>query len=289
MQHGFLVLDKPPDISSAAAVFAVQKLFGKKQKIGHTGTLDPFATGMLILALGEATKLSDYIMGETKEYIFTIAFGSETDTLDLTGTVTASSAYLPSLIECQKILDKFVGKISQTPPQYSALKVAGERAYNLARQGKIAELQARLVDCYALDILSYTEHMLTLKAVVGKGFYIRSLARDLAHALNTFGHVTMLQRTRVGKITTDMMISLAELAEMQHNENALLSLLYVLDDILVHTCSSEEALQIAQGKQLQNRFSLTNIGYLQCNNRLIAIVETTENGKMLKAKRVFNF
>ncbi|WP_309601390.1 tRNA pseudouridine(55) synthase TruB, partial [Sphingomonas sp.] len=215
--NGWIILDKPLGLGSTNAVSAVKRALREagepKTKVGHGGTLDPLATGVLPIALGEATKLAGRMLDATKAYDFTIAFGEQTDTLDLEGQVIATSDVRPTLAEVEAILPRFTGKIEQIPPAYSALKVDGERAYDLARKGVDVELKTRSVTVLELALLSAETDSATLSATVSKGTYIRSLARDIALALGTVGHVTMLRRTKAGPFTLKSAISLDILNE----------------------------------------------------------------------------
>ena len=241
--NGWIILDKPLGLGSTSAVSAVKRALRTggyaKVKVGHGGTLDPLATGVLPIALGEATKLAGRMLDASKEYAFTIAFGTETDTLDAEGTVCARSDVRPTVADAEQVLLKFEGAISQIPPRFSALKLGGERAYDLARRGEEVNLATREVTVHdlALDVTSGPWHAvenITLTAHVSKGTYIRSLARDIALALGTVGHVTMLHRTRAGPFTLESAISLDkldELASARALEDVILPLTAGLDDI----------------------------------------------------------
>ena len=191
--HGWIIIDKPLGLGSTQAVAAVKRALREagepKTKVGHGGTLDPLASGVLPIALGEATKLAGRMLDATKAYDFTIRFGEETDTLDLEGRVIAHSEVRPGAAEVEAILPQFTGGISQVPPAFSALKVDGERAYDLARAGQEVALKERAVEIHSLALLSGTGEEATLSATVSKGTYIRSLARDISRALGTVGHV----------------------------------------------------------------------------------------------------
>ncbi|WP_395331029.1 tRNA pseudouridine(55) synthase TruB [Novosphingobium sp. BL-8H] len=256
--HGWIILDKPLGLGSTQAVAAVKRNlreagYGKKVKVGHGGTLDPLATGILPVALGEATKLTGRMLDASKSYLFTVRFGEETDTLDLEGKVIATSDVRPTLEQVQAVLPRFTGPIAQVPPIYSALKVDGERAYNLARAGHDVELKSRNVTIFELQVLPGTGRgttgggggdarpeatleedatplhhpaggsppragedlaEVTLQAHVSKGTYIRSLARDIAQALGTCGTVTMLRRIQAGPFGLSHAISLDKLNEI---------------------------------------------------------------------------
>jgi len=212
MLHGWIVLDKPVGLGSTTAVSAVKRILRQagepKAKVGHGGTLDPLASGVLPIALGEATKLAGRMLDATKQYDFTVRFGEETDTLDLEGDVMATSAIRPTVKEIAAALPRFTGEIGQIPPAYSALKIEGKPAYARARAGEKLDIKPRRVTVHELKLLSASGDEVTFSATVSKGTYIRSLARDIAHALNTVGHVTKLRRTRAGPFSLETAISL---------------------------------------------------------------------------------
>ena len=257
MLHGWIILDKPLGLGSTTAVSAVKRALREagepKTKVGHGGTLDPLATGVLPIALGEATKLAGRMLDATKAYAFTITFGTQTDTLDLEGQVIATSDVRPSLAEIEAILPRFTGPIEQIPPAYSALKVDGERAYDLARQGIEVELKTRAVTILELALLAADSDSATLSATVSKGTYIRSLARDIALALGTVGHVTMLRRTKAGPFTLESAISLDilnEAAKARALTRTVLPLRAGLDDIPALPVTPDQARLLRQGQML---------------------------------------
>jgi tRNA pseudouridine55 synthase len=224
-----------------------------KFKVGHGGTLDPLATGVLPIAVGEATKLAGRMLDSDKLYDFTIRFGVETDTLDLEGKVLAESEVRPTREQMEAVLPRFTGPISQVPPSYSALKVDGERAYDLARAGEEVVLASRDVTIHALTLGSITEDSATLTAHVSKGTYIRSLARDIARALGTVGHVTMLRRTKAGPFTLAPAISLDLLAQAAKGRTLvdyILPLRAGLDDIPALSLTPDQAGLLRQGRVL---------------------------------------
>lgn len=262
--HGWIILDKPYELGSTQAVGAVKRnlreagLSGRgkdKVKVGHGGTLDPLATGVLPIALGEATKLTGRMLDASKIYRFTIGFGSETDTLDVEGEVVARSAHRPARTDVEAVLPRFVGSIEQIPPAYSALKVDGKRAYDLARGGEAVDLAARSVEIFDLSIVDHTGEAavesVTLTAHVSKGTYIRSLARDVARALDTVGHVTMLRRTQAGPFSLENAISLDKLNEIGQGarlEDIILPLEAGLDDIPALDLDPDQARRLRQGQ-----------------------------------------
>jgi tRNA pseudouridine55 synthase len=282
MPNGWLILDKPRGLGSTQAVAAVKRVLRKagygKVKIGHGGTLDPLAEGVLPSALGEATKLAGRMLDASKTYAFTIAFGEETATLDLEGEVVATSDHRPPLAAVAAICEHFTGEIEQVPPAYSALKVDGRRAYDLARAGEEVELQARKVTIHSLEPLVEAPQppldsafattagrpdpfdpaapleladSVTLVADVSKGTYIRSLARDIAHALGTVGHVAYLRRTKAGPFTETHAISLDMLEEIGNGarlEDHLLPLEAGLDGIPALTLDPESVQAARQGR-----------------------------------------
>jgi tRNA pseudouridine55 synthase len=257
---GWIVIDKPLGLGSTQAVSAVKRALreaGKaKTKVGHGGTLDPLATGVLPIALGEATKLAGRMLDAVKAYDFTVRFGSQTDTLDLEGKEIAASPHRPTLAEVAAALPAFTGPITQVPPAYSALKVDGRRAYDLARAGEEVELKSRAVTIHSLGTVGGEDGPLqeiTLSATVSKGTYIRSLARDIALALGTVGHVIMLRRTRAGPFTLGQAISLdflADCAKSRSLDGALLPLQAGLDDIPAFPVTPEEARLLRFGQRL---------------------------------------
>ena len=263
--NGWIILDKPLGLGSTNAVSAVKRALRvggyPKAKVGHGGTLDPLATGVLPIAIGEATKLAGRMLDASKIYDFTIQFGTETDTLDQEGVVVATSDTRPSQAQIEAVLAQFTGPISQVPPVYSALKVDGQRAYDLARAGVQVELKSRDVVIYDLAVQSSPSpqdgegliDQITLTAHVSKGTYIRSLARDIAQALGTVGHVTMLRRVKAGPFGLDQAISLDildEAAKGQSLGSLVLPLRTALVDIPALALDPGQALALRQGRVL---------------------------------------
>jgi len=208
---GWLVFDKPVGMGSTEAVSKIKWLY-KAEKAGHAGTLDPLASGMLPIALGEATKTVPYVMDGAKIYRFTIAWGEERSTDDLEGEATKNSDLRPSEDAIRALLPKYTGVIMQTPPQFSAIKVGGERAYDIAREGEQVDIPPREVEIARLEIVSMPDASHTVMEVeCGKGTYVRSLARDIGRDLGCFGHISELRRVAVDPFTADDMVTLAEL------------------------------------------------------------------------------
>jgi tRNA pseudouridine55 synthase len=262
--HGWLALDKPPGISSAAAVARVRWLT-KAQKIGHAGTLDPMATGILPIALGEATKTVPYAMQAEKHYICKVMWGTATDTDDREGALLATGGKVPEIGEIDAALPSFLGTILQTPPRYSALKIAGQRAYDLARAGQEVHLAPRAVCVKSIKRLENTHDQLEI--ICGKGTYIRALVRDLALRLGTYAHLVELCRKKVGQFSLDSAISLDALATMTQSAASsradwsssetqpaylpcILPITTVLDDIPALALSADAAQRLRQGQVL---------------------------------------
>lgn len=215
---GWLILDKPLDFGSTEAVSKIKWLF-KAQKAGHAGTLDPLASGMLPIALGEATKTVPYVMEGRKVYEFTVSWGEERSTDDLEGEVTQSSDQRPTREDIEKILPDYLGEISQVPPQFSAIKIDGARAYDLAREGEKVDIPTRQVHVHRLTLTNVTEDTASFEIECGKGTYIRSLARDFGRVLGCYGHVCELRRTSVLPFSEDQMIPLSELVALEQVED----------------------------------------------------------------------
>lgn len=291
--NGWIILDKPLGLSSAQGVAAVKRTLRTAglpiPRIGHGGTLDPLATGVLPIALGEATKLAGRMLDAAKAYDFTVAFGTQTSTLDSEGEVVASSDVRPSPDAIAAILAAFTGPITQVPPQYSALKVDGQRAYALARAGETVELAARQLIIHSLSLTATTASSAAFAAHVSKGTYIRSLARDIAIALGTVGHVTMLRRTKSGPFTLDQAISLDKLAELVHGpqpEQALLPLMTGLDDIPALAITPDEAAALKQGRRLVGHPASNGTHLASLGSVPVALVEAHQGE--VKVLRGFN-
>jgi tRNA pseudouridine55 synthase len=248
---GWIALDKPSGVTSTQAVGRVRWLF-QAQKAGHAGTLDPLATGVLPVAMGEATKTVPFLVDADKTYRFTVAWGSSTASFDAEGAVTATSDVRPLPDDVDDALQAFVGEIMQVPPAFSAIKVDGERAYDLARQGVELELEPRPVTIHSVRVIGApdADHV-QIELVCGKGTYVRALVRDLAHALGACGHVSQLRRTRVGRFDETQAISMESLEDFCHRGAGLEALLPVetaLDDIPALAVTTEDAFRLSQGR-----------------------------------------
>jgi len=321
--HGWLILDKPKGMGSTQGVSTVKRVLRQngyaKTKVGHGGTLDPLAEGVLPIALGEATKLAGRMLDSDKIYAFTIRFGVETDTLDTEGPVIATSDVRPTLADVEAVLPRFIGPIEQVPPAYSALKVGGQRAYDLARSGQAVELKSRSVTIHALTILPGTgrgtseagggapsaapeasvsqqphlplhhpadgppppvgEDFITLTAHVSKGTYIRSLGRDIAHALGTCGHVTYLRRIKAGPFREEQAISLdllEEAAKGRGLEHLLLPLEAGLDDIPALALDQTSAQAVRQGRVLSGMPQSSGLYLAKLGRVPVALMQITD-------------
>jgi len=276
--HGWIVLDKPEGMTSTAAVAAVKRRTGAA-KAGHAGTLDPFATGILPIALGEATKTVSYLQEAEKCYRFTVRWGIATDTDDRDGAVVGETGIRPGRASIEAVLERFIGEIEQVPPAFSAIKIEGRRAYDLARAGKAPEMAARTVwigDLRLIDMPD-ADHAL-FEAVCGKGTYMRALARDIAHALGALGHLVALRRTRVGPFDEKNAISLDELAENMHVAAALTHLLPVetaLDDIPALAVTEMEAGRLRNGQaiSLLRKADLDRIADLENGDTVLTMAD----------------
>ena len=230
--HGWLAVDKPVDVTSTQVVGILKRLYNA-QKAGHGGTLDPLADGILPIAFGEATKTAQWAMDCDKEYVFTIEWGSSTASQDKEGDVVATSDVRPTREQIEAALPAFIGDIEQVPPKYSAIKVQGERAYDLARDGEAFEIPSRQVTVYEAELVEMADaDHATLRVVSGKGFYVRAMARDLAVALGAEGHVSALRRTRVGALDEPASIKLSDLEALSEDKDALVASLKPLETIL---------------------------------------------------------
>jgi tRNA pseudouridine55 synthase len=296
--HGWIVLDKPVGMTSTQAVGAIKRLFSCK-RAGHAGTLDPLASGCLPIALGEATKTVPFVMDGRKTYSFTVRWGEERDTDDADGRVVATSEARPDRAAIEALLPGYTGTISQVPPRYSAIKIDGERAYDLARDGETVDLEARPVEIYRLELVNLpdADHA-EFRAECGKGTYVRSLARDIGRALKCLGHIKALRREAVGSFSQNDMISLEQLTAMCHRAaageaslaDALLPVETALDDIPALAVARADAARLQRGQAvlLRGRDAPIFRGtvYVTVSGQLVALAEV-DRGEIVP-KRVFN-
>jgi tRNA pseudouridine55 synthase len=296
--HGWIVLDKPIGMTSTQAVAAVKRLFSAK-RAGHAGTLDPLASGGLPIALGEATKTVPFVMDGRKRYRFMVRWGEERDTDDTEGRVVKNSDVRPTPEAIRALLPQFTGLIEQTPPRYSAIKVQGERAYDLARDGEIVELAPRPVEIHQLALVEQIDRNLSVfDAECGKGTYVRALARDIGRILGCFGHICALRRTLVGPFGENDMIQLEQLEALCNRAasgegslaDALLPVETALDDIPALAVTRADAARLHRGQTvlLRGRDAPNSSGtvYVTVAGRLLALAEIG-NGELIP-KRVFN-
>jgi tRNA pseudouridine55 synthase len=290
--NGWVILDKPTSISSAHAVAKVKRLL-RPDKIGHAGTLDPLASGILPLALGEATKTVQYMMDTEKSYAFTVTWGQERATDDSAGEVVFESIERPSLQEILSLLPQFTGHISQIPPDYSAIKLDGKRAYAMAREGHKIKIKPREIFIKALEIQDYTPDTTSFICYCGKGTYIRSLARDMGRMLGCYGYISALRRLSTGKFNETHAISLENLADMVHKGNVdfLQPVESALDDILARDIDSTQAMRLKRGQTVYIPDSASgdssSILMLACENGKAVAICKWQAGVM-KPVRVFN-
>lgn len=251
--HGWVCLDKPYEMGSTEAVTRIRRLFDA-QKAGHAGTLDPLASGVLPIALGEATKTVPFMMDARKVYRFTINWGVSTDSIDREGEITGRSDVRPTMEQVRAALPSFVGEIQQVPPAFSAIKVDGQRAYDLAREGVEVELKARAVTIHSAEVTDASDaDYVEIRILTGKGVYVRSLARDLAAALGAEGHVSALRREQVGPFSVENAVTLDSLEEMVHRGAAsegLLPVATALDDIPELAVTDQDAFSLRQGRSI---------------------------------------
>jgi tRNA pseudouridine55 synthase len=296
--HGWVILDKPVGMTSTQAVGAIKRLFQCK-RAGHAGTLDPLASGCLPIALGEATKTVPFVMDGRKVYRFTVRWGEERDTDDADGRVVATSDVRPQRSAIEALVPQYTGTIMQTPPRYSAIKVDGERAYDLARDGEAVDLAARPVEIHRLAVVNIpdADHA-EFEAECGKGTYVRAMARDMGRALGCYGHIAALRRTAVGPFGENDLISLEWLTDLCHRAaageaslaDAILPVETALDDIPALAVSRADAARLQRGQAVLLRGRDAPIfrgtAYVTASGRLLALAEV-DRGEIVP-KRVFN-
>lgn len=289
--NGWLILDKPQGLTSTQAVSRLKRIFNAK-KAGHAGTLDPLASGILPVAFGEATKTVPFVQDGAKAYRFTVKWGEQTDTDDSEGKVTLTSDQRPDAAQITALFPQFTGEIMQTPPAYSAIKVQGERAYDLARDGEAMELAARPVHIHALRLIEATPDSAVIEADCGKGTYVRALARDFGALLGCYGHVTALRRTRVGPFTEVDTITIEELEGLEAEANALDGLLPVeagLTEVPCVVVDRDSAARLRRGQSLILRgrdAPAGGVAYAACGGVPVAF-GPVEEGQLVPS-RVFN-
>ncbi len=291
---GWVIIDKPVGIGSTPVVSKVKRSLNA-QKVGHAGTLDPFASGVLPIALGLGTKTIQFIQDAEKEYIFTLEFGKTTDTLDTEGIVIETSKLIPTKQQILDVLTNFIGEITQTPPAYSAIKIEGKRAYDLARQGQDFDIPERKILIKDLRFMEWESNKSAVfKVICGKGTYVRTLGADIAKLLGSVGYLTALRRTRVGAYDLKNALTLAKFQEITHKDfsidDILLSIESSLDGIPVLTVADKKAVKFQSGQS----FGGSHLAeYADCN---LLVVSTTTHiygfgcvvDGMLKPVRVFN-
>lgn len=297
---GWIILDKPLDYGSTEAVSKLKWLF-KAQKAGHAGTLDPLASGMLPIAFGEATKTVPYVMDGRKIYHFTVTWGQERRTDDSEGEVVRSSKQRPAAEEINALLQDFTGTISQVPPQFSAIKIDGARAYDLARDGEELELRSREVIVHRLTLLSASKDTAKFEVECGKGTYVRAIARDMGRALGCFGYVSELRRTAVMPFGEDQMVPLSDITDLESIEadedrwarldNFLVDAGEALSHLPELSISDQQAVRIKSGNPILLRGAAAPLDEEEIcakhNGKVIALGEVTSGE--FRPKRVFNW
>ncbi|MDB5484396.1 MAG: tRNA pseudouridine synthase [Tardiphaga sp.] len=296
--HGWVILDKPIGMTSTHAVAVIKRLF-KAKRAGHAGTLDPLASGGLPIAMGEATKTVPFVMDGRKRYRFTVCWGEERDTDDTEGRATQTSATRPTAEAIRALLPQFTGNIEQTPPQYSAIKIAGERAYDMARDGEVVPLVPRPVVIHELALVDQPDRDHSVfEAECGKGTYVRALARDIGRLLGCYGHISALRRTLVGPFGEADMIPLEQLEALCDRAasgegnlaDAMLPVETALDDIPALAVTRADAARLHRGQAVLLRGrdapSVSGTVYVTVAGRLLALAEIG-NGELIP-KRVFN-
>lgn len=294
--HGWLVLDKSLGLTSTQALGTVKRLF-EAQKAGHAGTLDPLATGVLPIAFGEATKTVSFAVDGEKAYRFTVRWGVETTTDDAEGEAVRTSPLRPTQSDIEALLPRFTGEIMQVPPSFSAIKIEGNRAYDLARDGELVILEPRPVMIDALRLLDMPDaDAAVFEAECGKGTYVRALARDFGRVLGCFGHVVALRRTRVGPFCEEDSVTLEDLKAIAEADGAealsaeLLPVEAALDDVPALMVSSSDAASLCRGQPVLIRGRdapiLSGPMYATCKGRIIALGEVDKGA--LRPTRVFN-
>lgn len=292
--NGWLVIDKPRDMGSTDVVNLTRRLFNAK-KNGHTGTLDPFATGVLPIAFGEATKVIPYVTDGKKEYEFIIQWGVATNTCDTEGEVIKTCEKIPNRDEILAVIPSFLGQIEQVPPMYSAIKIDGRRAYDLARKGEVVEMPSRIIEIYNLALLEeLPNNQAKFRVECSKGTYVRTLGQDIALKLGTVGHLQELRRTKCGNFDLSDVIKLETLKNMVHIEHLkefLLPIETSLRDIAVIAVSEADAAKLKLGQGLSPRaYDVESLFEKEaaafCDGNLVAVVRISD--RKIAPVRVFN-
>lgn len=282
---GLLNLDKPAGVTSRDVVNRVQRLV-RPEKVGHAGTLDPLATGVLVLGLGQATRLVEYVQRMPKTYRGTFLLGRTSDTEDIEGEVRElTGPPVPTCDQMQSALPRFVGTIKQSPPAYSALRVAGQRAYDLARKGETVELAPRPVEILSLELLSYDYPELSLLVRCGSGTYVRTLGRDIARSLGTDAVMSALRRESIGEFTVATALP-ADAITLESIEASLLAPILAVGDMPQIAVSGDEARRLLQGQLIANRWhsAAEELAAVTLQDRFVAIVAPLEEGKLRATK-----
>ena len=278
--NGWLVIDKPYKMGSTQVVSILKRLFHPK-KIGHAGTLDPLASGVLPIAFGKATRTICFVMAGQKIYQFKIKFGTATSTDDVEGDVIETSAVSPTKEEIQKVLPRFIGDITQIPPSYSAIKIDGKRAYDLARKGCDVAMKPRRVHIERLRLIDMVENEALLEVVCGKGTYVRSLGRDIAKALGSCGHISYLRRTQCGPFSIQESKTLESLEKIGYSEDLVAGFIpveAVLTDILELAVTEDEARALSHGQSLKKeRLKEGALYKATLNGELIAFIRVQDD------------
>lgn len=288
---GFINVNKPPGPTSFAAVAAVKRLVGRKTKVGHAGTLDPFARGVLVICMGGATRLASYVQAAPKRYLASVTLGATSTTDDVEGRITADpQAEPPDADTVRQAVMEFVGAIDQVPPAFSAVHVQGQRAYQLARNGNAPRLQARPVTIHAIDVVRYAYPLLELDVRCGSGTYIRSLARDIGAAVGTGGYCTSLTRTEVGPFT---LAGAAALHEVDPTRD-IVSPLVALGHMPTITLDEAQVARIATGRALAREELPTHsareadeIALVDADGNLLAVAKPSSDRSVIKPVKVF--
>ncbi|MCT4634902.1 MAG: tRNA pseudouridine(55) synthase TruB [Rickettsiales bacterium] len=287
--NGWITLNKTLGESSNHAVQKVKRLTGKNNKVGHAGTLDPLAHGVLPIAIGEATKTTKYLMDASKEYEFDLTWGEERSTGDSEGEITASGGRIPNASEIEKAIANFIGKIMQMPPIYSALKVNGNPAYKLAREGKEVALSPREILIESLNLITHDEKqgVSKFKVTCGKGTYVRSLGVDIARSLASHGYISFLKRTRVGKFKIEDSVTIENLIDSDLNTH-LLPVSYGMGNIPVIELSSDQVALLRNGVKIHLKdYSASNLTAQITKEGILQAIVLIENG-LCKPIRVFS-